>query len=198
MTVTSDQRHGCTLARRTGYSGYVGPEIRTVVRGTAQPRTWPAHYGRVPPRCPRTTINSQRWPPAATCEHEANAGFAPMSIAREHARNASLGRARSVHDRAVSHGQPRSLADKSQHRPPGLMQVTVRAVSAFHAGHEGSIPFARSNQKPQVSALDLPGWQQTRVLVKAVDIANPGAQLVPAPRWRIVPRHRRRGAQHLA
>ena len=124
--------------------------------GTAQPRTWPTHYGRVPPRCPRTTINSHRWPPAATCEHEANAGFAPMSNAREHARNASLGRARSVPDRAVSHGQPRSLADKSQHRPPGLMQVTVRAVSAFHAGHEGSIPFARSNQKPQVSALYLP------------------------------------------
>ena len=32
MTVTSDQRHARTLARRTGYSGYVGPEIRTVVR----------------------------------------------------------------------------------------------------------------------------------------------------------------------
>src|SRR5215468_11085239 len=36
------------------------------------------------------------------------------------------------------------------------MQVTERAVSAFQAGHESSIPFARafarSNPKPQVSA----------------------------------------------
>jgi len=30
-------------------------------------------------------------------------------------------------------------------------------VAAFQAGHEGSIPFARSNQKPQASALDLLG-----------------------------------------
>jgi hypothetical protein len=38
------------------------------------------------------------------------------------------------------------------------MQVPVRAVSAFQAGHEGSIPFARSNQKPQVTALTT--WQE--------------------------------------
>jgi len=37
--------------------------------GAASPRTWPTHYWRVPPRCPRTTINSQRSPPAATSEH---------------------------------------------------------------------------------------------------------------------------------
>ena len=42
----------------------------------------------VPPRCPRTTINSQRSPPAATCEHEASADFEPASNAREHPRNA--------------------------------------------------------------------------------------------------------------
>jgi hypothetical protein len=54
----------------------------------ATPRTWPTHYGRVPPRCPRTTINSQRSPPAATCEHEAGAGYGHASNAREHPRNA--------------------------------------------------------------------------------------------------------------
>jgi hypothetical protein len=43
--------------------------------GAATPRTWPTHYGRVPPRCPRIAINNQRSPPAATCEHEASAGF---------------------------------------------------------------------------------------------------------------------------
>ncbi len=31
------------------------------------------------PRCPRTVINSQRPPPAATCEHEARTGFKPAS-----------------------------------------------------------------------------------------------------------------------
>jgi|KBSMisStandDraft_5_1062788.scaffolds.fasta_scaffold69996_3 hypothetical protein len=41
-----------------------------------------------PPRCPRTAVNSQRSPPAATCEHEASAGFESASNAREHARNA--------------------------------------------------------------------------------------------------------------
>jgi hypothetical protein len=42
----------------------------------------------VSPRCPRTAINSQRSPAAATCEHEASAGFEPASNAREHSRNA--------------------------------------------------------------------------------------------------------------
>ena len=41
--------------------------------------TWPAHHKRVPPRCPRTAINSQRSAPAVTCEHEANAGFDPRA-----------------------------------------------------------------------------------------------------------------------
>jgi len=31
------------------------------------------------PRCPRTTTNSQRSPPAATCEHEASAAFEPAT-----------------------------------------------------------------------------------------------------------------------
>jgi hypothetical protein len=35
-----------------------------------------------PPRCPRTAINSQQSPPAATCEREASAGFEPASNAR--------------------------------------------------------------------------------------------------------------------
>src|SRR5215475_16073075 len=41
-----------------------------------------------------------------------------------------------LRDRGVNHGQPRSLADKSQHWPFGLMQVIACAVSAFQAGHE--------------------------------------------------------------
>jgi hypothetical protein len=57
-----------------------------------------------------------------------------------------------VPDGAVKDGYSRSLADKSESHPPALMQVIARAVSAFQAGHEGSIPFARSNQKPQVRA----------------------------------------------
>jgi antitoxin YefM len=45
------------------------------------------------------------------------------------------------------------------------MQVTARAVSAFQAGHEGSIPFARSNQKPQLrrGATRLPDGHQEAV-----------------------------------
>src|SRR5256885_7037358 len=54
------------------------------------PRTWPTHYGPVSPRCPRTAVNSQRSPPATTCEHEAWAGFEPASNAREHPRNALI------------------------------------------------------------------------------------------------------------
>jgi hypothetical protein len=34
------------------------------------------------------------------------------------------------------------------------MQVTALAVSAFQAGHEGSIPLARSNQKPRLRAVE--------------------------------------------
>ena len=51
-------------------------------------RTRPTHYERVPHRCPRTAINSQRSPPAATCAHEAGAGFEPASNGWEHPRNA--------------------------------------------------------------------------------------------------------------
>jgi len=40
-----------------------------VVWGLRSPYREPAHYGPVPPRCPRTAINSQRSPLAATCEH---------------------------------------------------------------------------------------------------------------------------------
>jgi hypothetical protein len=40
-----------------------------------------------------------------------------------HARKELLGRARHVPDRAVNHGHPRPLTDKSQCWPPGLMQV---------------------------------------------------------------------------
>src|ERR1700722_1938612 len=38
--------------------------------------------------CPRTAVNSQRPPPAATCEPEARAGFELASNAWEQARNA--------------------------------------------------------------------------------------------------------------
>jgi hypothetical protein len=41
-----------------------------------------AHARRVP-RCPRTTVNSQRSPSAATCEPEAGTRFEPASTARE-------------------------------------------------------------------------------------------------------------------
>ena len=59
-------------------------------------------------------------------------------------------RARCVPDPADNHRQQRSRADKSQLGSPAPMQVTALAVAAFQAGHEGSIPFARSNAKPQV------------------------------------------------
>jgi hypothetical protein len=62
-------------------------------------------------------------------------------------------RARCVPDRRANHGQPRSLVGKSLHRSPGLIQVIACAVSAFQAGHEGSIPFARSTEKPLLSVL---------------------------------------------
>ena len=68
--------------------GYVRPESVRLFDSAVPPRTWPTHYGPVSPRCPRTAINSQRSPPAATCEHEARAGFEPASNAREHPRNA--------------------------------------------------------------------------------------------------------------
>ena len=61
------------------------------------------------------------------------------------------GRARRVPDGAANHRQPRSLAGKSLRRAPRPMQAMACAVSAFQAGHEGSIPFARSNQKPRSS-----------------------------------------------
>jgi hypothetical protein len=35
---------------------------------------------------------------------------------------------------------------------PGLQQFRGLRAAAFQAGHEGSIPLARSNPKPQVSA----------------------------------------------
>jgi hypothetical protein len=41
-----------------------------------EPGTWPPHYRRAP-RCPRTAISSQRWPPAATCKREASTVFEP-------------------------------------------------------------------------------------------------------------------------
>jgi hypothetical protein len=52
-------------------------------------------------------------------------------------------RARCVPDRVVAQGPSRSLADKSQHRPPGLMQVIARAVSAFRPGTAPSPRAAR-------------------------------------------------------
>jgi len=54
---------------------------RAILPGGRALRTWPTHYRRVPPRCPRTAIKSQRSPPAAPCEYEASAGFEPASNA---------------------------------------------------------------------------------------------------------------------
>jgi hypothetical protein len=54
---------------------------------TTTQASWPGlAHGPVSPRCPRTAINNQRLPPAATCEHEARAGSEPASNAREHSR----------------------------------------------------------------------------------------------------------------
>src|SRR5437764_14163693 len=58
---------------------YVRPESGMSFGSAVPPRTWPTHYGPVSPRCPRTAINSQRSPPAATCEHEAWAALEPAS-----------------------------------------------------------------------------------------------------------------------
>jgi hypothetical protein len=62
-------------------------------------------------------------------------------------------RARCVPDRAANHEQSESLADMSQRGSPTPMQVTASVASAFQAGHEGSIPFARSDEKSLLSAL---------------------------------------------
>ena len=43
-------------------------------------------FGRIP-RCPQSTVNSQRSPAPTTCGPEAHAGLAPASNAREHVRN---------------------------------------------------------------------------------------------------------------
>jgi hypothetical protein len=48
--------------------------------------TW--HAPGLSPRCPRTAVNTQRSPSAATCEPEAGTRFKSASAAREHARNA--------------------------------------------------------------------------------------------------------------
>jgi hypothetical protein len=53
---------------------------------------------------------------------------------------------RCLPDRSANHRQPRSLTDKSQRGSLALMQVAAQVVAAFQAGHEGSIPFARSGR----------------------------------------------------
>jgi hypothetical protein len=52
--------------------GYVPPEKRTVVRRRRPTDNLAYAHGRVSPRCPRTVINSQQPPPAASCEPEAS------------------------------------------------------------------------------------------------------------------------------
>jgi hypothetical protein len=85
---SSDRRQRITLARSAPTGDTSGLKNGRSFDGAVPPRTWPTHYGPVSPRCPRTAINSQRSPPAATCEHEAGARFEPASNAREHPRNA--------------------------------------------------------------------------------------------------------------
>src|SRR5438132_8925399 len=76
--------HGGLLA----CSPRVSPIRGSHVSGMKSSKQRVNHPVAVSPRCPRTAINSQRSPPAATCEHEARAGFEPASNAREHPRNA--------------------------------------------------------------------------------------------------------------
>ena len=54
-----------------------GPRVYGLGRPSFLTTLLPTHYWRVSPRCPRTAINSQRSPPAATREHEASAGIEP-------------------------------------------------------------------------------------------------------------------------
>jgi hypothetical protein len=82
---TGDSAYARTIRANWGYA-----RLKTDGRATA-----PLHRqsglrttGACPRDAPRTTINSQRSPPAATCEHEASAGYQPASNAREHPRNA--------------------------------------------------------------------------------------------------------------
>jgi hypothetical protein len=89
----------------------------------------------VSPRCPRTAINSQQPPPAATREHQASAGVEPASNARDTlVMRRSVGgdedqgamvpavvrdrgrRARCVPDQPVNAGNLRSLPDNPIHR----------------------------------------------------------------------------------
>jgi hypothetical protein len=61
------------------------------------------------------------------------------------------------HIRATSHGDQESSA-VTHGSNPAVTRAEVdtgrqpRALPIFQAGHEGSIPFVRSNPKPQVSA----------------------------------------------
>jgi hypothetical protein len=92
-------------------------------------------------------------------------------------------RARCVPDGTVRDGHSRSLADKRKLQPPGLMQVIARTVSAFQAGHEGSIPFARSTEKYQVKVRSpneavVPSVGQHRFRAHA-DAFTPHASRVP-------------------
>jgi hypothetical protein len=80
------------------------------------------------------------------------------------------------------------------------MQVMAPAVSAFQAGHEGSIPFARSNPKPQlirpirdpVMIIDMPGGSAghkratDRSLIRIHRLGRTSPD-VPAARARQVP-----------
>ena len=84
----SDRQQRITLARSTPTRDMSGLKSGRSFDSAVPPGTWPTHYGPVSPRCPRTAINSQRSPPAATCENEARAGFEPASNAPEHPRNA--------------------------------------------------------------------------------------------------------------
>src|SRR5207245_413022 len=53
--------------------------------------------------------------------------------------------------RAINHGKQRATTATEEHQSLQLSGPDDRAPYTFQAGHEGSIPFARSNQKPQVS-----------------------------------------------
>ena len=145
----------------------------------ARQEAWPG-YGAIPCKVRAVTgiMRPRVTPTAPRSTGGPRMGHKPWALA-----------ATSGHSRARNTGRPEGtspLVGRFPHHRPSKLVMRVRFPSPAPTRNRRSAPYIYR------------GWQQTRVLVKAVDIANPGAQLVPAPRWRIVPRHRRRGAQHLA
>jgi hypothetical protein len=114
-------------------SGHQTPVDMSLSKQGSQPMRYRA---KVPQRFHTAASNYDR-------QHMGLAGKA-AGLPAPHVVRDKKARARCVPDRAANHRQRRSTADKIQRGSPALMQVTAHVVAAFQAGHEGSIPFARS------------------------------------------------------